>query len=140
VIELFNKVLERGLAGDRFVDGVLTPITSRVEIQSIEEAAATTALKGFDGAHEHLQAALRLLGKKPDPDYRNSIKESISVVESVARVISPGKGLTETLKRLSDEARVHRAMAQGFDKLYGYTSGEDGIRHAILNEADVGFI
>jgi hypothetical protein len=30
-------------------------------------------------------------------------------------------------------------MRQGFLSLYGYTSDEDGIRHAILDESTVGF-
>lgn len=75
-----NSILERELSGCRFVAGVLSPITTPVEVEAIEGAADAAASKGFQGAHEHLTNALRLLGKKPKPDYRNSIKESISSV------------------------------------------------------------
>lgn len=137
-----NSILERELSGYRFVAGVLSPITTPVEVEAIEEAAGAAASKGFQGAHKHLTNALRLLGKKPNPDYRNSIKESISAVESVAKLIS-GKGaggLEKALTKLRDAAGIHSALKAGFLKLYGYSSDEDGIRHAILEETNVGFI
>jgi hypothetical protein len=34
---------------------------------------------------------------------------------------------------------MHGALKSAFNKLYGYTSDEDGIRHAILEESNVGF-
>ena len=141
-LKLANAILERELSGFRFVAGVLTPITTPAEVEAIEEAAGATASKGFQGAHVHLTNALLHLGKKPDPDYRNSIKESISAVESVAKLISGEEagGLEKALTKLSDATGIHSALKSGFLKLYGYTSNEDGIRHAILEESDVGFI
>ncbi|MFT7288883.1 MAG: hypothetical protein ACI87W_003007 [Halieaceae bacterium] len=41
----------------------------------------------FGGARVHLQTALSLMNDRDMPDYRNSIKESISAVEAVASVI-----------------------------------------------------
>ena len=137
-----NVILEEELSGYRFVAGVLSPITTPVEVEAIEEAAGAATSKGFQGAHEHLTNALRLLGKKPKPDYRNSIKESISAVESVAKLISgeDAGGLEKALTKLSGVAGIHGALKSGFLKLYGYSSAEDGIRHAILEETSVGFI
>lgn len=137
-----NVILEEELSGYRFVAGVLSPITTPVEVEAIEAAAGAAASKGLHGAHEHLTTALRLLGKKPKPDYRNSIKESISAVESVAKLIAGEgvSGLDKALTKLSDAAGIHGALKSGFLKLYGYSSDEDGVRHAILEESTVGFI
>ena len=65
-----------------------------------------------------------------------------NAVESVARTIDPeaGKTLGPALKSLEKEGVLnHRALQDGFSKLYGYTSNENGIRHALLDEgaADV---
>jgi hypothetical protein len=141
-IEQANSILDRELSGYRFVADILSPITTPTEVEAIEDAAGSAASKGFQGAHEHLTTALRHLGKKPNPDYRNSIKESISAVESVATLISgeEGGGLEKALNKLSDAAGIHGALKSGFLKLYGYSSDEDGIRHAILEESNVGFI
>jgi hypothetical protein len=75
-----------------------------------------------------------LFSQKPKPDFRNSIKESISAVESAAKLISglPGGGLDAALETLRQQITIHPALKQGFLKLYGYTSDADGIRHSLL--------
>jgi hypothetical protein len=137
-----NVVLQRELSGYRFISGVLSPVSDETEAQAIVEAAQAAESGGLSGAKEHLHTALVNLGKKPHPDYRNSIKEAISAVESVAKQISGTKsqGLDLALDQLSKKTEIHGAMKAGFKSLYGYTSDEDGIRHAILEEPNVGFI
>lgn len=137
----FNEILERELSGYRFVGGVLTPISSPTEVAEIEQAIGQSAKSGFGGAGVQLAAALRLLGKKPDPDYRNAIKEAISAVESVSTQIGGGKpiGLKPALDKLEGQVHIHPALKAAFVKLYGYASNEDGIRHAILQDPKVGF-
>lgn len=136
-----NAILERELSGYRFIAGVLAPISSKAEAEQIGAAAELASSKGLSGANAHLKAALELLGKRPNPDYRNSVKESISAVESVAKVISGTStgGLDHALDALAKSAHIHGALKAGFLKLYGYSSDEDGVRHAILDEPTVGF-
>ena len=141
-IECFsNEIFEREMSGYRFIGGVLAPISNPAETTEIAGAIEMTSRIGLDGAHHHLQAALSLLAKKPEPDYRNSIKESISAVESVAKILGKenSKGLSDALDELSKKTNLHAALRAGFNNLYGYTSDEDGIRHAILEEPNVGF-
>jgi hypothetical protein len=40
---------------------------------------------------------------------------------------------------MEDEIGLHPALRTAFSSLYGYTSDEDGIRHAILESQNVGF-
>lgn len=47
--------------------------------------------------------------------------------------------LDAALKELSKKTEIHGALSSGFSKLYGYTSDESGIRHAILEEPNIGF-
>ncbi|MCD4841694.1 MAG: hypothetical protein K8R08_06790 [Methanosarcinales archaeon] len=38
-----------------------------------------------------------------------------------------------------NKIKMHPALNSAFSKLYGYTSGADGIRHALLDEPDLDF-
>lgn len=137
----FNFILERELSAYRFVSGILSPISDKVESDAISDAIQSAETAGLTGAVEHLRTSLELLGKKPEPDYRNSIKEAISAVESVAIKISgsKSKSLDGALEKLSETADLHGALKAGFKSLYGYSSDAEGIRHAILEEPNVGF-
>ena len=77
---------------------------------------------------------LRHYSRKTNPDYRNSIKESISAVESTCQMILNNR---ETLGKALDKLKrsgidIPESLENGFDKIYGYTNSEDGIRHAMM--------
>lgn len=101
-------------------------------------------------AEKHINAALILFSKRPDPDYRNAIKESISAIESVAKLMNHSKkdekdkkvknlGLQDALNELRKEIKIHPALYDSFVKLYGYASNSDGIRHDMIEDSDAGF-
>lgn len=136
-----NQILEEELAGYRFIGGTLAPISSPEEISSITSALVAAKEKELYGTQKHIETALALMAKKPAPDYRNSIKESISAIESIAKQLTgeAGGGLEKALSKLDSVVHFHGAFKAGLLSLYGYTSDENGIRHAILEEADIGF-
>jgi hypothetical protein len=86
---------------------------------------------------EHIRAALACLSDRENPNYRNAIKESISAVESVCKLVGGEKTLGAALKAIRDKIQLHPALEKGFNALYGYTSDEGGIRHALLAESTV---
>lgn len=131
-----NYVLELELSGYRFVNYELAPITNDSEIESIESAISSSEEKGFTGVRIHLKSALQKLSDRQNPDYRNSIKESISAVESICQQITGDNNaeLGKALKKIKNHFPIHGALETGFIKLYGYTSNDDGIRHALLDE------
>lgn len=136
LVEQINFVLERELAGFRFVGGVFSEITDKQELLMLSEAVADS---DFPLVSAHLERALALLSNKKSPDYRNSIKESISAVESMAKIIAdtPKASLGDALKVLELKGELHPALRQSFLSLYGYTSNADGIRHAMLEEPNL---
>ena len=136
-----NSVLERELSGYRFIDNTLTPITSPVEVTAIENAISDLEVVGQTGARQHLITALELLGMKPTPDYRNSIKESISSIEAIVNRIAgtSGSGFANALDRISEMYPIHGALKSSLKSLYGYTSDEGGIRHSLQEEVNVGY-
>jgi hypothetical protein len=133
-----NKVLEGELSAYRFVAGRVVPISSEQEAQAVEKAITQT--RGpYSNSAEHLQQAVNLLARKPVPDFRNSIKESISAVEAISAVITGDKKATlgDALKVIGSRAPLHAALRSAFSKLYGYTSDADGIRHALMEEGNL---
>lgn len=134
-----NYFLEREVSAYRFVGTKITEITSEAEISEIEEALkAENSLKPVAN---HLKRALDLLADRKSPDYRNSIKESISAVEAICRLITddPKATLGQALKRIENKVRIHPALKDSFSKLYGYTNDADGIRHALSDESNLNF-
>lgn len=79
------------------------------------------------------------MDKREKPDFRNSIKESISAVESLAQSITgkPKATLGDALKILEQKHNLHPALKSGFLSIYGYTSNADGIRHALQDESNL---
>jgi hypothetical protein len=136
-----NIVLERELSGYRFISDKLAPIASPVEVAAIERAVIDLGVEEHLGARQHLLTALEFLGKKPMPDYRNSIKESISSIEAIVNRIAGtnGNGVSDALDRISEKFLMHKALKVSFKSLYGYTSDENGIRHSILEESSIGY-
>lgn len=136
-IESCNRVLEREMSAYRFVDGTILRITEQEEINEIEEALG----ESHGPVVIHLRRALELLSNRDNPDYRNSIKESISAVESLVGIMLGGeKGtLGQLLKKLEGQIGLHPALKAAFSSLYGYTSDEGGIRHALLEPKDIFF-
>jgi len=138
--DLCNDVLAEEMSGYRIVGGEVAPIVDENEIRAIE--AALGDADKLAGVRAHLQTALKHLSDRKTPDYRNSVKESISAVEALARVITgkPKATLGDALKALgtSGDVDTHPALRQAFEKLYGYTSDEDGMRHAMTEKGKVG--
>lgn len=141
LVENINTVLEREVSGYRLINNSFIRITNDSEIEIINEAIQDTDNDALLGANKHLNSALKLFSLKPKPDYRNSIKESISAIESIVKILSndnSGK-FQRSLVELKERIRMHGALSSAFEKLYGYTSDDDGIRHAMINDATVGF-
>lgn len=138
-ISYCNSILEREVSGYRFIGETITPITNEGEIAEIEEALQIA--KALGPVAIHLNSALEKLSDKKSPDFRNSIKESISAVEAISsHIASKDKAeLAEALTILAEKIQLHSALRQGFIKLYGYTSDADGIRHALLEEPALDF-
>jgi hypothetical protein len=128
---LINTVLEREKSAYRFVNGQITQITSTTEIAEIEEAINGNDI--YKSVNIHLNTALGLLADRQNPDYRNSIKESISAVESMCKIFVNNDKATlgDTLSDLEKKCVLHPALKKAFSSLYGYTSDDGGIRHAL---------
>ena len=115
------------------IEGVWSIVPSAIPEQrkSVEKAFRVLADGPFGGARKHLRRSAECINTG---DYSGSVRESIHAVESVARRLDNNarKSLAPALESLSKRGLVlHGAFKSGIEKLYGYTSDEDGIRHSL---------
>jgi len=131
--EICNRFLSRELSAYRFIDKKLVEIDSKNEIKEIEESLKIP--NKFQPVKTHLKAAISLLSNRNNPDYRNSIKESISAIESLAIIITGDDKATlgKSLKVIEKKYEIPNSLKSAFSTLYGYTSDQSGIRHALLS-------
>jgi len=124
-----NQVLESEMSGYRFVDNYIAPIIDEIEIKAVEEAFESK----YTPVKQHLSNALELLSDRENPNYQNSIKESITAVESLAKIIT-GKetDLAKCLKIMDID--LNGQFKTSMTNLYGWTCKEDGIRHGHTGE------
>lgn len=133
-INRLNSEFERLNFAYRVVNDIIVEITSDAEIKAIESALTESDTQ----IRIHLNKALELYAKRPDGDYRNSIKESISAVEAYCRERTKKNTLGDAMKALKDKGIVlHPILDTCLTKLYAYTNQPDtGIRHALMDDSD----
>ena len=126
-----NQVLEQEMSAYRFVRNEIAQIVDDQEIGAIEQALSSG--EKSDPVQTHLNRALELFANRQSPDFRNSIKESISAVEALCQQATGDNKATlgDALKRLKADSSLHPSLEAAFQKLYGYTNDAEGIRHAL---------
>ena len=133
--ERVNWALESSMAAYRVLeDGLIVPVASPEEGQAARKTFELLSKSDAGGARMHLAQAAKDLSQG---EWASSVRESISAVESVAKVLAPNsKELKPALQKLEKAGHVHTALREGFLRLYGYTSDQPGIRHPLLGEAE----
>ena len=114
------------------------PAATQEEGAAVLHSIANLSSAGLAGAVSHLRHASDCINQG---DFPGAVRESINAVESTARKIAPdAKTLEPALWSLEKAKALHPALKQAFSKLYGYTSDEQGIRHALIDnpQANVG--
>jgi hypothetical protein len=128
---VYHALRESRAAYALFEHDTIVPIASEAEHETLARAFADVAASEFHGARAHLRNAASELTAG---NYGENIRESIHAVESVARVLEPSANtLPPALGKLEKSVRIHPALRTGFSNLYGFTSDEKGVRHALLD-------
>ena len=109
-----NHVLEQEKSGYRFLNREIVEITNEEELHAIELAIDNSSK--FSGVQTHLKTAIKHLADRQNPDFRNSIKESISAVKSLCKEITqlPNATLGSTLTELKKRGKFIRPRNQVF--------------------------
>ncbi len=154
VLDLIEIIVNRGWQDEEFINRICKsfesyaaayyldmsrrpyqffPRSNKAQGEATRAAIKTIHDGGMKGAETHLRQAAEHINTR---QFGDSISDSIHAVESVARQIDPkSKTLGPALNSLEKAGLVkHPALKEAFAKLYGYTSNEQGIRHALLDK------
>lgn len=126
--EFMNEFFERECIGYRFVAGRIVKITDEQEIKAIDEAVNCE----FDSCRSHISNAVRFLADRVNKDYKNCVKESVSAVESMCKIITKNEHATlgDALRELERKRGLKGPLKSAFEKFYSYTNDKGGIRHS----------
>ena len=132
IVKRLNVDFENLLYGYRIINNEIVPITDQLEIESVQNAVESKN----DNVHIHIETALAHFAKRPEPDYRNSIKESISAVECLCRAITKKSTLDDAIPVLKSKGiQLNPQFEEGLKKMYFYTNDKrTGIRHALMDD------
>ena len=132
-VKILNSTFKRLDYAYRVVDDQIIEITDQEEITAIEEAVRQNST-----IKTHLSEALKLMSNRQTPDYRNSIKESISAVEALYREITGESTLGDALKVWEKKGvKIPTFLKSGIEKLYIYTNDKrTGIRHSLMDDTE----
>ena len=101
------------------------------EVQSATECAIAMAA-------EHIREAIGCLPPSPNASPRNSVKESITAIEATLKHLTgePSATLGEGLRSYEKKFEpLHPSIKRGLIHFYEYSSGPEGIRHALVVDA-----
>lgn len=91
----------------------------------------------FEPARKHYAKA-RAFILSPSTDPENSIKESVSALESVCKSIYPNTStLGDALKLMKKEKLISPMLITVFEKFYTYANAEPAVRHGSDKESNV---
>lgn len=121
-----EEILNEEMLPYKIIDYRIVPLTSQTEAEEVGRALTKTGV--YDSFKNHIQKALDSFSKRPDPDYLNSIKESVHSIEFLARELTGNK--KAVLSDLVNKLDLHQAFKEGLKKFYGWSSDESGIRHS----------
>lgn len=126
----FSQAFVSARAAYRIIDRHIVAIGTEQQGAAFVMAIAATEAIGADAARKHLIEAATCLRSG---DWSGSVRESIHAVEALALQLSPETtGLGPALTAMERRGHLHGGLRAAFSSLYGYTSDEKGVRHALV--------
>ncbi len=111
----------------------IVPAATPEEGETIGQAFEAAKEDKYTAVREHLRKSAEHINANQPAD---AVRESIHAVESVLRIVTGKKSdFNDALQKLGRYSRIHPALNEAFKKLYAYTSDEQGIRHALVDQS-----
>lgn len=120
-------------------DGKVEKIGSGFVDAQIKEARYLLKEPEFKGADEHFEKALRALNTRPKPDVENCVKDAVSAIESVGRIIvNDDKAmLSNIIKSMAKDGTIPKPLDEVIQKIYAYRGDQPGVAHGLVGTSKV---
>jgi len=134
-----NQLFSRNHFGFELRDGLMEKVGARVQEAAIAEARGILHDPDLSGPDEQYQKAIGFFNRRPEPDRENCVKEAVSAVEGVARVLLKDDSiiLPDAMKQLRAGRGVHATLVKLIDSLYAYRGDAEGVAHALTGPKEV---
>lgn len=134
-----NDLFARNYFGYELRDGQIERVGARSQEEAIADARGILHDPELKGPDEQYQKAIGFYNRRPEPDCENCVKEAVSAVEGVARIVLGDHSITlsDALKRLRKEKDVHATLISMLEKLYAYRGDAEGVGHALTGDKEV---
>lgn len=131
--DYMNEIFENEFIGYRFINEVLIQISNKDEQVSVENASSSS----YSKINEHIIKASALLSETGVKDYKNSIKESITGLETLVNLCleANGETLGKGIEKYFQNVEIHKDLKDSIKSLYKYASDEEGVRHGNNKES-----
>ena len=134
-----NNLFREEQLGFELRDGRVEKSGSGFIDARVKEARYLLKEPEFKGADEHFEKALRALNIRPNPDVENCIKDAVSAIESVGRImVKDDKALlSDIIKDMARHKIIPRPLDEAIQKVYAYRGDQPGVAHGLVGASKV---
>ncbi|MBN2185945.1 MAG: hypothetical protein JW732_00615 [Dehalococcoidia bacterium] len=134
-----NTLLREERLGFDLRDGKVEKIGSAFIDTRAKEARYLLKEPEFEGADKHFEKALKALNTRPNPDVENCVKDAISAIESVGRIIVDDDKalLSKIIKDMANNGLIPKPLDEAIQKIYAYRGDQPGVAHGLVGTSKV---
>ena len=137
--EEINTLFREEHLGFELRDGKVEKTGSGFIDAQIKETRYLLKEPEFKGADQHFEKAIKALNVRPNPDVENCVKDAVSAIESVGRIIVNNDKalLSDIIKDMAKNELIPRPLDEAIQKIYAYRGDQGGITHGLVGESKV---
>lgn len=122
-----------------FQDGKAEKVGSGFIDAEVKEARYLLKEPEFKSADELFEKAIKALNERPHPDVENCIKDAISTIESVGKIIRNDKNakINNIIKDARQKGVIPHPLGDSIIKLYAYRGDEPAVAHGGVEPSKV---
>ncbi len=134
-----NALFREEQLGFEIRDGKVEKVGSGFIDAKIKETRYLLKEAEFRGADQHFEKAMKAINERPKPDVENCVKDAVSAIESVGRIITNDENalLSDIIKSAVKKDVIPQPLDQTFQKLYAYRGNEPGVAHGAVDISKV---
>jgi len=134
-----NNLFSDEQIGFKMIKGKIERVRDAFAEAHNVEARVLLSQSEFAGADAHFGKAIKALNVRPNPDVENCVKDAVSAVESVARVIAKNEKilLSDFVKEGAVKGIIPKPLDEAIQKIYAYRGNEPGVAHGAVSPSKV---
>jgi hypothetical protein len=134
-----NTLFREEHLGFELRDGKVEKIGSGFIDARIREVRYLLKEPEFTGADKHFEKAMKALNARPNPDVENCIKDAVSAIESVGRIIVNDEKalLSDIIKDMAKNKTIPKPLDEAIQKIYAYRGDQPGVAHGLVGTSKV---